>query len=34
MLQVSRHLERAADHAVDIAEQASILVTGHLRELD
>jgi len=26
--------ERAADHAVDIAEQASFLMTGELRELD
>ena len=34
MLQVSRYLERAADHAVDIAEQAWFLTTGHLRELD
>ena len=34
LLQVSRYLERAADHAVDIAEQAWFLVTGELRELD
>jgi phosphate uptake regulator len=34
MLQVSRYLERAADHAVDIAEQAWFLITGELRELD
>jgi phosphate uptake regulator len=34
LLQVSRYLERAADHAVDIAEQARFLVTGELRELD
>ena len=34
MLQVSRYLERAADHAVDIAEQAWFLMTGELRELD
>jgi phosphate transport system protein len=34
MLPVSRSLERAADHAVDIAEQASFLMTGELRELD
>jgi len=34
MFQVSRYLERAADHAVDIAEQAWFLVTGELRELD
>jgi phosphate transport system protein len=33
MLQVSRYLERAADHAVDIAEQAWFLITGELREL-
>jgi phage-related tail fiber protein len=31
---VSGSLERAADHAVDIAEQAWILITGELRELD
>ena len=31
MLQVSRHLERAADHAVDIGEQACYLMTGELR---
>ncbi|HSO52362.1 MAG TPA: phosphate signaling complex protein PhoU [Actinomycetes bacterium] len=29
-----RHLERAADHAVDIAEQVWFLVTGELREFD
>ena len=34
MFQVSRYLERAADHAVDIAEQAWFLMTGELRELD
>ena len=34
MLQVSRYLERAADHAVDIGEQAWFLITGELRELD
>jgi phosphate transport system protein len=34
MLPVSRVLERAADHAVDIAEQAWFLMTGELRELD
>lgn len=34
MLPVSRSLERAADHAVDIAEQAWFLMTGELRELD
>lgn len=34
MMQVSRYLERAADHAVDIAEQAWFLMTGELRELD
>jgi phosphate transport system protein len=33
-LQVCRYLERAADHAVDIAEQAWFLITGQLRELD
>ena len=32
MLQVSRHLERAADHAVDIGEQACYLMTGELRD--
>jgi phosphate transport system protein len=32
MNRVSRHLERAADHAVDIAEQAWFVVTGELRE--
>jgi hypothetical protein len=32
-LQIGRELERAADHAVDIAEQAWFLVTGELREL-
>ena len=32
-LQIGRHLERAAEHAVDIAEQAWFLVTGELREL-
>jgi len=30
---MGRHLERAAEHAVDIAEQAWFLVTGELREL-
>jgi phosphate uptake regulator len=34
MLQLSRYLERAVDHAVDIAEQAWFLTTGHLRDLD
>ena len=34
MMQVSRYLERAADHAVDIAEQAWFLMSGELRELD
>jgi phosphate transport system protein len=34
MLQVSRYLERAADHAVDIGEQAWYLTTGERRELD
>jgi phosphate transport system protein len=34
MLPVSRSLERAADHAVDIVEQAWFLTTGELRELD
>ena len=34
MFQVSHYLERAADHAVDIAEQAWFLMTGELRELD
>jgi phosphate transport system protein len=34
MLRVSRCLERAADHAVDIAEQAWYVMTGELRELD
>ncbi len=34
MNRVSRHLERAADHAVDIAEQAWFVITGELRELD
>jgi phosphate transport system protein len=34
MVQVSRYLERAADHAVDIGEQAWFLTTGELRELD
>jgi phosphate uptake regulator len=29
-----RQLERAADHAVDIAEQVWFLVTGELREFD
>ena len=29
-----RHLERAADHAVDIAEQVWFLVTGELVEFD
>jgi phosphate transport system protein len=29
-----RHLERAADHAVDIAEQVWFLVTGELMEFD
>jgi phosphate transport system protein len=32
-LQIGRHLERAAEHSVDIAEQAWFLVTGELREL-
>ena len=32
MVQVSRHLERAADHAVDIGEQACYLMTGELRD--
>ncbi|HET6954220.1 MAG TPA: hypothetical protein VFI47_27900 [Acidimicrobiales bacterium] len=34
MLPGSRSLERAADHAVDIAEQALFLMTGELREID
>jgi phosphate transport system protein len=34
MNRVSRHLERAADHAVDVAEQAWYVITGELRELD
>ena len=34
MLPVSRSLERAADHAVDVAEQAWFVVTGEIRELD
>jgi phosphate transport system protein len=34
MFQVARYLERAADHAVDIAEQAWFLTTGEIRELD
>lgn len=34
VLPASRALERAADHAVDIAEQAWFLITGELRELD
>ncbi len=34
MMQVSRYLERAADHAVDIAEQAWFLMTGELTRLD
>jgi phosphate uptake regulator len=29
-----RQLERAADHAVDIAEQVWFLVAGELREFD
>jgi phosphate transport system protein len=33
MLPVPRTLTRAADHAVDIAEQAWFLMTGELREL-
>ena len=32
-LQIGREVERASDHAVDIAEQAWFLVTGELREL-
>jgi len=31
---VSRYLERFADHAVDIGEQVSYLVTGVLREFE
>jgi phosphate transport system protein len=34
MSRVSRHLERAADHAVDVAEQAWYVATGEIRELD
>jgi phosphate transport system protein len=34
MYEAARQLERAADHAVDIAEQAWFLMTGELRELD
>ena len=34
MLPVSRVLERAADHAVDIAEAARYLITGEVRELE
>jgi phosphate uptake regulator len=34
ILPVSRSLERVADHAVDIAEQAWFLMTGELREPD
>jgi phosphate transport system protein len=33
MLQIGRHLARAAEHAIDIAEQGWFLVTGELREL-
>ncbi len=33
MLQIGRHLARAAEHAVDIAEQGWFLATGELREL-
>jgi phosphate transport system protein len=33
MHQVSRHLERAADHAVDVAEEVAFMVTGKLRRL-
>jgi len=32
MYEATRQLERAADHAVDIAEQVWFLVTGELRE--
>lgn len=32
MMTVSRHLERAGDHAVDIAEQVAFLLTGQFRE--
>ena len=32
MVLVARALERIADNAVDIAEQASYVVTGELRE--
>ena len=31
---VSRYLERFADHAVDIGEQVSYLVTGVLQEFE
>jgi phosphate transport system protein len=32
MVMIARALERIADNAVDIAEQASYVVTGELRE--
>jgi phosphate transport system protein len=32
MYEAARQLERAADHAVDIAEQVWFLVTGELQE--
>lgn len=34
MMVMSRYLERVGDHAVDIAEQVSFLVTGVFREFD
>ena len=32
MIVISRLLERAGDHAVDIAEQVNFLITGEFRE--
>jgi phosphate uptake regulator len=34
MNRMSRHLERAADHAVDFAQAAWFVITGDLREFD
>lgn len=34
MLQIARRLERAGDHAVDIAEEAVFVITGELPELN
>jgi phosphate transport system protein len=34
LYEAARQLERAADHAVDIAEQVWFLVTGELTEFD